>query len=121
MTSTPPSNRKSLAGQVLAELLALASAQGELKAELRVRHHWQTARITQLERRMDGMAPTPPTAPSSATPPSRHTETARLIRTAWEYSKHLPWGVIGGALSLAGGLLWQWLLPLLRHLLPWVF
>jgi hypothetical protein len=114
MTSTPPSNRKSLAGQVLAELLALASAQGELKAELRVRHHWQTARITQLERRMDGMAPTL-TAPSSL--PPRHVETARLIRTAWAYSKHLPWGMIGGALSLAGGLLWQWLVPLLHHLL----
>ena len=122
MISTPPSNRKSLAGQVLNELLNMASGLGAVRAEMRTKHQWQMARITALEQRMD----TPSrqaSSPLESSPVQRLLSLARLISTGqalWRIARLIPWGLISGALSLIGAAAWNWLWPMIQRFLLWL-
>lgn len=117
MPPTPPpySNRKSLAGQVLAELLGLSSSLGEMRGEMRTKHQWTMARITALEQRMDTVPP--PLSPRGSWLGGALT----ALGTAWRIMKLAPWKWIAGAASLFGGTAWNWLLPLIHRLSPWPF
>jgi hypothetical protein len=121
MTTPPSSNRKSLGSQVLVELLSLASNQGEMRAEMRVKHQWHASRLTALEQRMDTMPQR--AVPQEPTPARRQWSMSRfgeMARALSGIARLIPWGMIGGLASLLGATVWQWLAPLLQRLLTWL-
>lgn len=129
MTPTPPYKQRSLAGQVLNELLNMASGLGAIRAEMRTKHQWQTDRLTRLEQRMDmlpprtGMPPQPASSSLDSTPVQRLLSFARLISTGqalWRLARLVPWGLLSGAASLMGAAAWNWLWPIIRRVLLWL-
>lgn len=117
MSPTPPphSHRKSLAGQVLAELLGMSSNLGEMRGEMRTKHQWTMARITALEQKMDTTPPPPASLRGSWLGAA-----LTALGTAWRIAKLAPWRWIAGAISLSGGAAWNWLLPMIHRLFPWL-
>ena len=128
MTSTPPSRPKSLAGQLLEELLKLSTHLGETRAEMRVTNQHTDRRLTVLETKMDttpmGRPRSRPSSPSDQDESNLSlwhrlalfNHTAETARALWGFIRLVPWGF----LALMGAAAWQWIAPFVKRLLPWV-
>ena len=116
-----------LLGQLLTQLVNLAGHLGEMKAETRVNHQHHaerltehTGRITALEGRMDTMdRPSDPRRESTSTGRGRLLSLvywAEMAKAIWGLIRIVPWGL----LTLMAAAAWNWVVPLIKRLLPWL-